>query len=77
MTDYVTGDIFTLKIEKQTLKAWKPFWDCVGILFQFQNSAIVDGEDELPEWRLYWVAGITLLRTIGHVLAKVDADNFR
>lgn len=71
--DYVTGDIFTFSPPRQTLKGWEPFWDCVGILFQFQNSDVADGDEELPEWRLYWVAGIALLRTIGHVLAKVDA----
>ena len=75
MTNLVKGDIFTFKPPKQTLKAWEPFWDCVAILFQFQNSDIVDGDEELPEWRLYWVAGIALLRAIGHVLAKVDAEN--
>ncbi|MGK9052131.1 hypothetical protein [Neorhizobium petrolearium] len=34
---------------------------------------LVDGDEELPDWKLPWVAGIALLRTIGHVLAKVDA----
>ena len=75
MTDYVTGDIFTRRIRTQTLYAWEPFWDCVDILFLFQNSDVADGEEELPEWRLYWVAGVALLRTIGHVLAKVDAKS--
>lgn len=73
--DYITGDIFTRSPPTQTLKAWEPFWDCVGILFHFQNSDIADGDEELSEWRLYWVAGVTLLRTIGHVLAKIDAKN--
>lgn len=59
----------------QTLKGWEPFWDCVGILFHFQNSDVTDGNEELPEWRLYWVAGVALLRTIGHVLAKADAKS--
>lgn len=72
---YVTGDIFTRPPPIQTLKAWEPFWDCVTVLFQFQNSDVADGDEELPEWRLYWVAGIALLRTIGHVLAKVDANS--
>lgn len=40
------------------------------ILFEFQNS---DVDDEHPEWRLHWVAGVALLHTIGHVLAKADA----
>ncbi len=73
MPNYVTGDIFVASPPKQTLKAWGPFWDCVSILFMFQNSDVADGEEELPEWRLSWVAGLALLRAIGHVLAKVDA----
>lgn len=72
MISYITGDIFVSTPPKQTLKAWEPFWDCVTILFEFQNS---DADDENTEWRLFWVAGIALLRTIGHVLAKVDASN--
>lgn len=70
MVSYVTGDIFVFSPPRQTLKAWSPFWDCVDILFEFQNS---DVDQERSEWRLYWVAGITLLRTVGHVLAKTDA----
>jgi hypothetical protein len=73
--NYVTGDIFTRRPPTQTLKAWEPLWDCVSILFQFQNSDVADGDEELPEWRFYWVAGIALLRTVGHVLAKVDANS--
>lgn len=73
MTSFITGDIFTRTSPIQTLKAWEPYWDCVGILFHFQNSDIVDGDHELPEWKLHWVSGIALLRTVGHVLAKVDA----
>lgn len=75
MRDYVTGDLFTRSPPTQTLKAWEPFWDCVSILFHFQNSNVVDGDEELGEWRLYWVAGVALLRTVGHVLAKVDANS--
>ena len=74
MSDNIKGDIFINQPPKQTLVAWGPFWDCVDILFQFQNSDGVDGDVELPEWRIFWVAGIALLRTIGHVLAKVDAN---
>lgn len=73
MSSYVTGDIFVRSPPDQTLKAWAPLWDCISILFQFQNSDVADGEEELPEWRIYWVAGLALLRTVGHVLAKVDA----
>jgi hypothetical protein len=70
MNDYITGDIFVFTPPRQTLKAWGPFWDCVTILFEFQNS---DVDEEHSEWRLHWVAGIALLRTIGHVLDKADA----
>ncbi len=73
MDQFVRGDIFVHRPPRQTLKAWQPFWDCVSILFQFQNSDVADGDVELAEWRLNWVAGVALLRTIGHVLAKVDA----
>lgn len=73
MTSFITDDIFTRIPPIQTLKAWEPYSDCVDVLFLFQNSDIVDGDEELTEWRLYWVSGISLLRTVGHVLAKVDA----
>ncbi|WP_037382643.1 hypothetical protein [Sinorhizobium americanum] len=77
MHEYVTGDIFTSRPPKQSLRAWEPFWDCVGILFQLQHLELVDGDEELPDWKLPWIAGIALLRTIGHVLAKVDANKSR
>lgn len=67
---YVSDDIFVRAPPKQTLKAWAPFWDCVTILFEFQNS---DVDEDRPDWKLFWVAGIALLRAIGHVLAKSDA----
>lgn len=70
MKSYITGDIFVFTPPQQSLQAWAPFQDCVDILFIFQNS---DVDTEHPEWRLYWVAGIALCRTVGHVLAKVDA----
>ena len=70
MKSYINDDIFVFSPPKQNLKAWEPFWDCVSILFEFQNS---DADEECTEWRLYWVAGIALLRTIGHVLNKVDS----
>lgn len=73
MKDLIRGDIFTRSPPTQTLRAWEPFWDCASILFHFQNSDVADEGEELTEWRIFWVAGITLLRTIGHVLAKVDS----
>ena len=72
MTSHISGNIFVFSPPKQSLKAWEPFWECVSILFQFQNS---DVDEEHTEWRLFWIAGIALLRTIGHVLAKVDATS--
>ncbi|KJC40670.1 hypothetical protein UB31_27580 [Bradyrhizobium sp. LTSP849] len=63
------SDIFTRISSRTTLKAWKPFYECVGILFQLQNS---DLDDDHPEWRIYWFAGLALLRTVGHVLDKID-----
>jgi hypothetical protein len=73
MQDLITADIFVEKPTLQTLSAWEPFWECVGILFSLQHTEVVDGDDELPEWRQYWTNGIVLLRTVGHVLDKVDA----
>jgi hypothetical protein len=70
MISYINGDIFVFSPPKRSLKAWEPFWDCVTILFEFQNS---DVDEEHTEWRLFWIAGIALLRTVGHVLAKADA----
>jgi hypothetical protein len=64
------SDIFTHISPRKTLKAWGPFHECIGILFQLQNS---DLDDDHPEWRIYWVAGLALLRTTGHVLDKIDA----
>jgi hypothetical protein len=68
--NYITGDIFVFSPPKRTLKAWEPLRDCIDILFEFQNSDI---DEERTEWKLYWVAGVALLRAIGHVLAKSDS----
>lgn len=67
---HLSDDIFVRPPLKQTLKAWKPFWDCVDVLFIFQNSDI---DETHTEWKFFWIAGIALLRTVGHVLAKSDA----
>lgn len=64
------SDLFTKTIAKVTLNAWRPFDDCVRVNFELQNSDI--GED-YPEWREHWVFGVVMLRTIGHVLSKVDS----
>jgi hypothetical protein len=73
MASLITGDIYTRRPPRQTLRAWAPYSDCVQILLHFQHSDIVNGDEELPEWKLHWVSGLALLRTVGHVLAKVDA----
>jgi hypothetical protein len=49
MISYISDDIFVFSPPKQSLKAWEPFWDCVTILFEFQNS---DADEEHTEWRL-------------------------
>jgi hypothetical protein len=41
------------------------------VLFELQNSDI---DDEHPEWRRSWIAGVAMLRATGHVLQKVDAS---
>jgi hypothetical protein len=66
----ISGDIFTRAAGRLNLKAWEPWEFTRSILFEFQNSDI---DDEHWEWRLNWFAGVALLRTIGHVLYKVDA----
>lgn len=63
------SDLFTKTIDGKTLNAWEPFYDCVHVNFELQNS---DVDDEHPEWRVQWVFGVAMLRTVGHVLAKVD-----
>jgi len=47
-----------------------PYMDCVCVNFELQNSDI---DHEHPEWRMHWVFGVVMLRTVGHVLAKVDS----
>lgn len=70
MKSYITGDIFTTSPKVQTLKAWEPWGYTCMILFELQNSDI---GDEFPEWRLNWFSGVTILRTVGYVLHKVDS----
>ena len=66
---WITGDIFVSSEALVTLNAWEPFDFTVGILFELQNSDI---DDEHPEWRTHWIAGVAALRIIGHVLHKID-----
>jgi hypothetical protein len=66
---WVEGDIFVRAVSPMRLHAWEP-WDFARhILFSFQN---MDIDDEHPEWRLYWFSGVVTLRSVGHVLDKVD-----
>lgn len=64
-------DLFVNKMGRTTLAAWEPFWEVLGIYFSFNHQEI---DDEHPEWRMMWLSQVTLLRVIGHVLAKVDID---
>lgn len=71
MQSWINGDIFTARIKKKTLSAWEPWDFSRELLFSFQS---LDIGEEYPEWRLYWFSGVTVLRTIGHVLHKIDSD---
>ena len=64
------SDLFVRESCPQTLAAWKPYYDCVGANFEFQNSDI---GIEFPEWRKKWIFAVVMLRTIGHVLKNVDS----
>ena len=71
MKSWITGDIFmSSEIERPTLSAWAPWYFVKEILFRIQNSDI---DEEHPEWRIDWIAGVAVLRVIGHVLHKVDS----
>jgi hypothetical protein len=65
----IHSDLFVRKIFPETLSAWVPFADCVGMNFELQNSDI---DEEHPEWRMHWTFAVVMLRTVGHVLVKVD-----
>jgi hypothetical protein len=67
---WVTGDIFMSASGDSTLSAWEPWEETRWALFELQNSDI---DDEHPEWRRNWIVGVAMLRTVGHVLHKVDA----
>ncbi|WP_197486827.1 hypothetical protein [Rhizobium bangladeshense] len=64
-------DLFVKKAGKTTLAAWEPYWEVLGIYFSFNHQ---ECDDEHPEWRMMWLSQVTLLRVIGHVLAKVDVE---
>ncbi len=39
--------------------------------------AMLEEEKDLQKWRIIWVSAVALLRTVGHVLDKVDGDDPR
>lgn len=67
---WITGDIFTSSDGAQTLAAWQPYCVTQNVLFSLQNT---DVEPRWHGWLIPWVAGLTLLRSTGHVLAKIDS----
>ena len=54
-----------------TTAARKVLKDCKFILSKLEN------ESDDQQWRIHWVAAVTLLRVVGHVLAKVDGQTGR
>ena len=47
-----------------------------NVLADCWNSVDLLEEETRPEvFQLYWVAGIALARTVGHVLQKVDGEH--
>jgi hypothetical protein len=51
------------------LKAWQPLDDCKAAF------EMLEGETRnTAKLRIYWTACVVLLRTVGHVLAKIDAQ---
>ena len=55
----------------QTLRAWEPWHFTRSILFELQTWDY--DVDDSWKWRTRWIAGVACLRTIGHVLDKIDA----
>lgn len=39
--------------------------------FELQHAEL---DEEHPDWRMHWVYAVVMLRTIGHVLDKVDGE---
>ncbi len=50
-----------------TLKSWQVIDDCDQAITSLEHS------DEQGPWRVHYVAAITLLRAVGHVLINTDA----
>lgn len=49
------------------LKAYRPLLDCHTAYNKLRLSS------GSSEWRIYWTASLSLLRSVGHVLHKVDS----
>jgi hypothetical protein len=55
------------------LSAWEVYDDMVGALSWLDHEDIGDEGDVIyPNFKGLWILNVTLLRTIGHVLDKVD-----
>ena len=52
-----------------TLTAHRVLEDCELAVAEFAPT------DDAALWRRRWIAGLTLLRTVGHVLDKVDGES--
>jgi hypothetical protein len=50
-------------------KAWEVLGDCQVAL------KMLEEEKSLERWRIVWAAAVCLIRTVGHVLDKVDCAN--
>jgi hypothetical protein len=59
-------------IEDFELLAWKPWVDAVDA-YRFLSRMNSPGDHQ--HWRFYWIAGIAMLRAVGHVLDKVDSNH--
>jgi hypothetical protein len=73
----VPGDIYTKSVQPMTLKAWEPWNFTRHVLFSLQHE---DFEEDHMGWRINWLAGVSALRGIGHVLDKIDkvrSENYR
>jgi hypothetical protein len=51
----------------ETLKAWQVMKDCE------QAIICLEGATEEDPWKLYYLASVTLLRAVGHVIVNTDA----
>jgi len=64
-------DVYVRQVNRMSLHAWEPYIFAVSLLFNFQH---VECDEDHPEWRIYWFSGVVVLRSIGHVLHRVDSQ---